>query len=69
MEQTIDVDSMIRSGDISPIFTWLSDNIWNKDSLLTTDELVKQAIGEIINATYFKEHLKIRYLDNWSPTK
>lgn len=62
MKQTVDVDGAIRSGDLSPIFTWLSDNIWSKGSLLTTDELVKQATGETLNASHFKQHLANRYL-------
>ncbi|UUM29548.1 carboxypeptidase M32 [Vibrio japonicus] len=62
MKQTVDVDSAIESGDLTPIFTWLSDNIWSKGSLLTTDELVKQATGETLNAQHFKDHLRSRYL-------
>ncbi|USD42336.1 carboxypeptidase M32 [Vibrio sp. SCSIO 43135] len=62
MQKTVDVDGAIQSGDLSPIFTWLSDNIWSKGSLLTTDELVKGATGETLNAEYFKTHLKNRYL-------
>ncbi|EGU41288.1 thermostable carboxypeptidase 1 [Vibrio ichthyoenteri ATCC 700023] len=62
MKNTVDVDDAIRSGDLSPIFTWLSDNIWSKGSLLTTDELVKQATGETLNAAHFKQHLMSRYL-------
>ncbi len=31
-------------------------------NLLTTDELVKQLTGETLNASYFKDHLKSRYL-------
>ncbi len=62
MKKTIDVDGVIQSGDLSPIFTWLSDNIWSKGSLLTTDELVKHATGETLNAQHFQAHLKSRYL-------
>ncbi|EGQ8262194.1 carboxypeptidase M32 [Vibrio parahaemolyticus] len=62
MKKTVDVDDAIRSGNLSPIFNWLSTNIWSKGSLLTTDELVKQATGETLNANYFKEHLRSRYL-------
>ncbi|MEZ8103321.1 carboxypeptidase M32 [Vibrio bivalvicida] len=62
MKQTVDVDSAIRSGDLSPIFTWLEDKIWSKGSLLSTDDLVKQATGETLNAKFFQEHLKARYL-------
>ena len=62
MKKTIDVNSVIESGDLSPIFTWLESNIWSKGSLLTTDDLVKGATGETLNAQYFKDHLRNRYL-------
>ena len=62
MRKTIDVNSVIESGDLSPIFTWLESNIWSKGSLLTTDDLVKGATGETLNAQYFKDHLRSRYV-------
>ena len=62
MRKSVDVDAAISQADLSPIFTWLSDKIWSKGSLLTTDELVKQATGETLNAEHFKAHLKARYL-------
>lgn len=62
MKKTVDVDEAIHSGDLTPIFTWLGDNIWNKGSLLTTDELVKSATGEVLNAQFFQNHLRSRYL-------
>jgi carboxypeptidase Taq len=62
MKKTVDVESVVRSGDLSDIFTWLSENIWSQGSLLTTDELVKAATGEILNPIHFKQHLMDRYL-------
>lgn len=62
MRKTVDVDSVVRSGDLTPIFHWLSSNIWSKGSLLTTDELVKEATGETLNSEHFKRHLVSRYL-------
>lgn len=62
MKQTVDVQSAVTSGDLAPIFNWLSQNIWNKGSLLTTGELVKQATGETLNAAHFQQHLSSRYL-------
>ncbi|WP_367988885.1 carboxypeptidase M32 [Vibrio sp. NTOU-M3] len=62
MKQTVDVDGAIHSGDLTPIFTWLSDNIWSKGSVFTTDELVEQATGETLNAQHFRNHLRNRYL-------
>ncbi len=62
MKKTVDVDAAIQSKDLTPIFNWLSEHIWSKGSLLTTDELVKQATGETLNPTHFKQHLTQRYL-------
>lgn len=62
MRKTVDVDAVVRSGDLSPIFNWLATNIWSKGSVLTTDELVKAATGETLNPVHFQTHLKNRYL-------
>jgi carboxypeptidase Taq len=62
MRETVDVEAAIRSGDLTPIFSWLQENLWRKGSLLTTDELVKQATGDVLNAKHFKAHLQQRYL-------
>jgi len=62
MIQNVDFDAVIQSGDLSPIFQWLSDNIWSQASLHTTDELVKRATGEVLNAAHFRKHLEGRYL-------
>jgi len=62
IKQQMDVPAIITSGDLSPIFNWLKTNIWSKGSLFTTDELVKAATGETLNAGYFQEHLRSRYL-------
>ncbi|WP_133011044.1 carboxypeptidase M32 [Marinomonas flavescens] len=62
MTKTVDFDAAIQSGDLSPIFQWLSDNIWTQASLHTTDELVKRATGETLNAAHFRKHLEGRYL-------
>ncbi|WP_394251251.1 carboxypeptidase M32 [Vibrio profundi] len=62
MKKTLDVNSVIESGDLSPIFNWLEANIWSKGSLLTTNDLVTQATGETLNPEHFKKHLIERYL-------
>lgn len=62
MRKTIDVDSIVRSGDMTPIFTWLQQHIWSKGSTLTTDQLVSNATGSTLDSSFFKQHLKRRYL-------
>lgn len=48
--------------ELTPIFDWLSVNIWEKGSLLSSDDLIQQATGETLQARYFIEHLQSRYL-------
>ncbi|MDA9557355.1 carboxypeptidase M32 [Vibrio sp.] len=62
IKQSMDVDSIIASGDLTPIFEWLDKNIWKKASFLSTDDLVTEATGEVLNAKHFKAHLENRYL-------
>ncbi|MGC9553385.1 carboxypeptidase M32, partial [Vibrio metoecus] len=62
MKKTVDVDGAIRRGDLSPIFAWLSEHIWSKGSLFSTNELVERATGETLNPEHFKAHLSQRYL-------
>ncbi len=62
MRKTVDVDAALKAADLTPIFAWLSEHIWSKGSLLSTDELVTKATGQPLDASYFKSHLKSRYL-------
>ncbi|KEQ13667.1 peptidase M32 [Endozoicomonas montiporae] len=57
-----DVHAKISSGELSVIFDWLKDNIWSQGSRYSTSELITRATGEDLNASFFKEHLKARYL-------
>ena len=63
MQRSVNVEDAIESGDLTPIFNWLGENVWSKGSLLTTEELVKQATGETLNASHFQQHLTQRYLN------
>ncbi len=57
-----DLDSRINAGDLTPVFSWLQDNIWSQASRWTTDELALRASGEVLNPAHFKAHLIKRYL-------
>ena len=59
---TPDLDARISSGDWTPVFDWLRDNIWSQASRWTTDELAIRASGEVLNPAHFKAHLESRYL-------
>ena len=57
-----DLDARIEAGDLTPVFGWLSDNIWSQGSRWTTDDLAVRASGETLNPAHFKAHLERRYL-------
>jgi carboxypeptidase Taq len=56
--------AQIAKGDFSAINDWRRQNIWSKASKLSTPEIMRQATGEPLAATYFEAHLKQRYLGN-----
>ncbi|ASK79504.1 carboxypeptidase M32 [Paraphotobacterium marinum] len=62
IKNQIDVNECLSQKNLAPIFKWLSKNIWEKGSLLETNDVIMQATNESLNPQYFKEHLESRYL-------
>ncbi|SON48778.1 carboxypeptidase M32 [Vibrio tapetis] len=62
VSKQLNVEDVINSGDLTPIFDWLGSNIWDKASTLSTNDLMIQATGEVLNPSFFKKHLEDRYL-------
>lgn len=56
------LETHILQGELQPLFDWLRDNIWQKGSTLSTDELIRQATDEPLNSEHFRQHLQRRYL-------
>jgi len=56
------VDERINAGDLSGVLGWLNQRIWQQGSRWPTDELARQASGEMLNPAYFRAHLEQRYL-------
>lgn len=52
----------IAKGDFSAINGWRRDNIWSHGARWTTPDLMTRATGETLNADFFINHLKQRYL-------
>lgn len=57
-----DLDARIETGDLQPVFDWLSANIWSQASRWETPELVCRASSEALNPAHFRAHLEARYL-------
>jgi carboxypeptidase Taq len=56
------VREQIANGKFEAIDTFLREKVWTQASLHTTDELLRQATGEPLNASHFEAHLRRRYL-------
>ena len=59
---TPDLDARIGAGDLSPVFNWLREHIWQQASRWDTPQLAVQASGEALNPAHFRAHLTARYL-------
>ena len=57
-----DIMPAITRGDFTPLMAWLRRNVHQQGSLLSTDELLRQATGGPLDATAFTAHLGRRYL-------
>jgi carboxypeptidase Taq len=56
-----DIPTELEKGDFKSLNSWLNKHIRSKGSLLTTNDLVRNATGEPINPCYFLNHIKNRY--------
>ncbi|MDK2597969.1 carboxypeptidase M32 [Pseudoalteromonas obscura] len=61
MAKTINIPQQINSRDLKPIYDWLNTQIWQKASLLSTQDLMVQATGTGLDVSIFKSHLQHRY--------
>lgn len=52
----------IDKWSLQPIFDWLSEKVWSQGRFLGYDDLMRHASGEVLNSSYFLDHLKARYL-------
>lgn len=55
---------LIANGEFMPINDWRREKIWRLGSRFTTPETLTRATGEPLEARFFEEHLKGRYLPN-----
>jgi carboxypeptidase Taq len=56
------VTSEISNGNFSTVNNWRSKHIWQKASFASTPDLIQQATGEPLSASYFASHITRRYL-------
>lgn len=55
------IEDLIAVGELERITDWLSENIWQHGSLMSSQELMLKATGEGTNARYLIEHFHKKY--------
>jgi carboxypeptidase Taq len=55
------VNDEITAGDFTSVNAWRRDNIWQRGSMGTTPEILREATGEALNPAHFIAHLEARY--------
>lgn len=61
MKKKLDVDAVLRSGDISPIVKYLGENIHRYGMVKKSRELLKDTTGEDFTAKYYIQYLKDKF--------
>ena len=61
LQETIDVNAVIASGDLTPINAWLEANIWQYGGLYEPDVLLEKALGKAFDPMYFVNYLKEKF--------
>ena len=62
-QETPDLENWIRGGKFQSIRQWLSQKIHVKGKLLSTDALLKEVTGEVLNPSHFIDYLKSKYVE------
>lgn len=55
------LDDYVRRGEFDPIREWLTENIHKHGQRYRADELIRNATGEDLTATYFIEYIQTKY--------
>ncbi len=58
MKKDIDVDALLKAGDIAPITAWLNEQIHRHGNRYEPGELIRRVTGEDFDPSYYVAHLK-----------
>lgn len=61
LEDGINWQRTLRSGDLQPIKAWLGEHIWQHGRTLDSATLIQNACGKPFDATYYTEYLTGKY--------
>lgn len=62
MRESVDVDDCLARGDFAPLTAWLAQHVHVHGCRLTPSELIVAATGEPLNAKYYVDYLKQKFI-------
>jgi carboxypeptidase Taq len=57
------IDARLSEGDVSPLLGWLREKVHRQGSLLSFNDLLRNATESQLDPAYFQAHLTARYLE------
>jgi carboxypeptidase Taq len=63
MREDLDVDALIRAGELDRIYDWQTEHVHRHGQRYPTDELVREATGEDLTADHFLEYAREKFSD------
>jgi len=61
MKKELDVDAILRSGDMTPINAWLKEKIHKFGGSKSPEQIMDDVTGEPFNPNYYVDYLKAKY--------
>lgn len=61
-QQNPDWQEQLERGELAFARNWLNENIWQRGSEISSQEIIKAATGQTTSASFFIQHLRQRYL-------
>lgn len=65
-EESIDLDSLTAQGNFAPLAQWQTDRIFRYGALHSSEELLREATGEILSPKPYMEYLRAKYSELYS---
>ena len=56
------LDTQIEKGNFKELLQWLKTNVHSKASFYSTNDILQQVTNSKLNAKYFEDYIKNRYL-------
>ena len=61
IKKSVDIDAAVLKGDLSPVTSWLNENIHRHGETLLPGDLLRQATGEPFDPKHYIDYLSEKF--------